>query len=152
VFKTDKTRSIHLSLLRELGRQVSRIEFFFDGKMAAREFKTAPPSTLTTRIQRQPQNHRAHLKIRHLFPGGSQHTTHPRKTRPGATGERFRCGEPLKLAISIFSPPLSFHPRSRPFKGVGKNQTPQLGPDFQAQHQHRHAQAKKITETPEPLN
>jgi DNA-binding protein HU-beta len=45
------------------------------------------------------------------------------------------------LAISIISPPLSFHPRSRPFKAVGKNQTPQLGPD--SQYQHRHAQVKK---------
>ena len=34
------------------------------------EFKIPPQSTPTTRTQRQPQNHRAHLKIRHLFPGG----------------------------------------------------------------------------------
>jgi hypothetical protein len=49
VFKTDKKHSVLLSLLRELGRQVNRIEFSFDGKMAAGEFKITPQSTRTTR-------------------------------------------------------------------------------------------------------
>jgi len=54
------------------------------------------------------------------------------------------------LASSIISSPLSFHSRSRPFKAVGKNQTPQLGPD--SQYQHRHAQLKTTPETTEHLN
>jgi hypothetical protein len=45
------------------------------------------------------------------------------------------------LAISIIAPPLSFHPRSRLFKAVEKNQTPQLGPN--SRYQHLHALVKK---------
>jgi hypothetical protein len=58
-----------LNLLRELGCSGSRIEFLFVGKMPACEFKITPQSTRTTRIQRRPENHPAHLKNRHLSPG-----------------------------------------------------------------------------------
>jgi hypothetical protein len=74
-------------VLRELRCQVSRIESFFVGKMTACEFKITPQFTRTTRIQRQPENHRAHLKIRHVFPGDVQHTGRTIKTRPGSIVE-----------------------------------------------------------------
>jgi len=55
--------------------------------------------------------------------------------------ERFIISSLRLCRRSLTSPALSFHSRSRPFKAVGKNQSPQVGPDSQAQHQH--AQVKK---------
>jgi len=63
---TRRSGSLHLN--RQTPTRIENLRRVKNSKS-----RLNPPATL---IQRQPQNHRAHLKIRHQFPGGSAYRTH----------------------------------------------------------------------------